>query len=147
MYDNEEGHRDRNNRRASTFDTPTCEGVDNTVAASLGKSRRPRKDEYKTHSASSQGRVGVLARTNTNTIGFLARKGRASQRRKHGLLARGGKRALSTHKQLPRKEGIGCHNAANTKTRAPHKERQTGAKRSRNNGSTGYAVNRQDRGP
>ncbi|KAJ3997709.1 hypothetical protein F5050DRAFT_1711122 [Lentinula boryana] len=70
--------------RASILDTPTCEG-----------------------------RVGILARMNTNTlgflarkgrhprkdeyktIGFLARKGRASQRRKHGLLARGGKWALS----------------------------------------------------
>ncbi|KAJ3984292.1 hypothetical protein F5890DRAFT_1586251 [Lentinula detonsa] len=112
-------------------------GVDNMVVASLGKSRRPRKDEYKTHSASSQGRVGVLSRTNTNIIGFLARKGWALQRRKHGLLARGGKRALSTHKRLPCKEGIGCHNAANTKTRAPCKERQTGIKHTQTASSQG----------
>ncbi|KAJ3978520.1 hypothetical protein F5890DRAFT_1589593 [Lentinula detonsa] len=195
MYDNEEGHRDRNNRRASTFDTPTCEGLSlpipqQVLGLVISQDEFPIKGGFpQEESASSQGRI-------QNTLGFLARKGRrprkdeykhnwlprkeglgvatqktraprkgrqmgikhtqtassqgrdwVSQCRKHGLLTRGGKRALSTHKWLPRKEGIGCHNAANTKTRAPRKERQTGAKRSRNNGSTGYAVNRQDRGP
>ncbi|KAJ3981867.1 hypothetical protein F5890DRAFT_1587883 [Lentinula detonsa] len=84
MSDNEEGRRDRNNRRASILDTPTCEG-----------------------------RVGVLARTNTNTLGFLARKGRRP--RKDGY----------KHNRLPRKEGSGV---ATQKTRAPRKGRQTGIK-------------------
>ncbi|KAJ3994760.1 hypothetical protein F5050DRAFT_1903897 [Lentinula boryana] len=183
MYDNEEGHHDRNNRRASILDTPTCEdirknvlvshdfkashlhlpipqqflglvisqdefpitgriqvfgkrhdwqkktaptGVDNTIAASLRKSRHPCKDEYKhtrlphkEGSASSQGRIQNNRLPRKEGSGIATQKTRAPRKgrqtgiehtqtassqgrdwvsqcgKKHGLLTRSGKRALS----------------------------------------------------
>ncbi|KAJ3985328.1 hypothetical protein F5890DRAFT_1649131 [Lentinula detonsa] len=95
----------RHDRQKKTAPT----GVDNTVAASLGKNRHPRKDEYKhTRLPRKEGSGVATQKTRAprkgrqtgikHTNGFLARKGLGvtmRQTQRHGLLARSGKRALS----------------------------------------------------